>query len=448
MEAKTNLILNLSNTNPVQQNIESFKQALLVIDRTAPSSADTPDGDTRYTSSSAKPDYGFGQPATGSANAGFLFRKIDPERVARYADQVNGFLELSSTFKQSSIQSQLANLNKSIDEQEQEAKAISASSENDSGLASNPTATKMSMKKLGDERVEAVNVFSKHVHIVISEYVSLHRRFILRQHSDASRYMEYWMTMASKSPNSSKKEDHEKIMELLKNHQSSLSEIAQIVRKRLSEETVKDIESALTTIGKSSHLVRLSDHQYNSASKTLTKLSLWVRTQSSRVQRMYSMGSESLIDSITDQETIILYGLKALHLAVAWVALIISSRTFQGYYRQRVYVNNDPPPHPALFVAMFLALDLAAHAVIAVLVNLSKHVWDIDTSVVQAWAIDFTIVTSIVALIAIVMSQLIYSKRYFRYKYEGERGIRALQELVFAVCCVAVPIPMYRLTFG
>ena len=97
---------------------------------------------------------------------------------------------------------------------------------------------------------------------------------------------------------------------------------------------------------------------------------------------------------------------------------------------------------------MMLGVDAAAHAVIGVLLMAAKSVWHVDAIVLRLWAVDWAFVTAAVAAISLVVAQVVYSKRYFRYKYEGERGIRAMQEMVFCVYCVLIPVPFFRLTLG
>jgi hypothetical protein len=103
---------------------------------------------------------------------------------------------------------------------------------------------------------------------------------------------------------------------------------------------------------------------------------------------------------------------------------------------------------------MILALDAALHAAVAVALLSASHVFKtednsfpVDGSLVSAWALDWAAATAAVAVLALLLGSVVQSKKYFRYKYEGERGIRALRDMIFYVYCVTVPVPFFRLTF-
>ena len=382
--------------------------------------------------------------APGRASAGgFLFRRIDPVRVARYVEQATRFDELASLYRTSEISNQRQAFEKDVAQQEHDAEGLKASLKADGGLAAEPGVVELKLRSLGDARVAAVACFDKQVRAAIASYVSLHRRFMTQQHGEAARYMQYWRTIAKDSPGKDPQVDR-----WLNEHGEKLSEIARTAHGRLAVAVLADVQAVLSAASKASGVVRLDDRQYAKVSKTLDDLGSWVLRESGRVDRLYAVGSQSLLEALLEPEVLVVYALKLLRVLVAWLATWLASRAFQAMYRQRVYAQDDPPPHPAVFVAMMLGVDAAAHAVVGVLLVAAKSVWHVDAIVIRLWAFDWAFVTAAVAAIALVVAQVVYSKRYFRYKYEGERGIRAMQEMVFCIYCVMIPVPFFRLTFG
>ena len=143
-----------------------------------------------------------------------------------------------------------------------------------------------------------------------------------------------------------------------------------------------------------------------------------------------------------------MYALKALRLLTAWATLLVATRTFQDAYRDRVYTRDESPPNPAWFVLLFVAADLAVQAVVVGILLALRHMLGespIDGHLITAWLVDVAASTAVVAAISLVIGQVIKHKKYFRYKYEGERGIRAMREMVYYAYCVTVPAPFYRL---
>jgi len=388
------------------------------------------------------PGRGGPRPAGGEAT-GFLFRRIDPVRIARYVEQAQRFDQLASEFRSSEISAQRATLQHEIEQQEKDAAALAAAEVSDGGLGAEPGVVKVKLKKLGDDRVRSVEQFVRHVRTSVATYVTLHRRFMTQQHGEAARYMQYWRTIGKQSPAKDMQ-----VSGWLEEHENTLKTLAKTARGRLGIKAREDVEAALQSVTKADNKVRLTESQMRAAGEQIDELAAWILRQSARVERLYQVGTQSLMDSVLDPELIAMYSFKGLRVLVAWIATSLASRAFQAMYRQRVYANDDPPPHPAVYVAMFLGLDAAAHLIFGVVLMAAKHLWGVDMALLRMWAFDWALVSVAVAVVSLVVAQVVYSKRYFRYKYEGERGIRAMQELVFCIYCVAVPLPFFRLTFG
>jgi uncharacterized protein YbjT (DUF2867 family) len=72
----------------------------------------------------------------------------------------------------------------------------------------------------------------------------------------------------------------------------------------------------------------------------------------------------------------------------------------------------------------------------------------VDDAFLRMWAIDAAAVAVSVAVLAFLVAEVVQSKKYFRYKYEGERGIRAVRDMSFYIYCVLLPVPFHRLVRG
>ena len=374
--------------------------------------------------------------------SGFLFRVVDPVRISRYVQQVSRFSDFMAEYRLTDVGEQLSLLEAELDTQSGDAKALMAASTQDGGLAMDEGDIATKMKALGDRRVRAALQFASQVRDAVGTVVKMHRRFMLQQHAEAARYMQYWRDVAAKS----KKVDGD-IVSSLTEHREVLDTIASTAAKRLASNVSKDINAAMEKSLQTGSL-RLSNSQYQKIGDMMDSLAAWVVQQNSRINRLYATGKESLIESLLQPEVLTIYGLKVVRLVVVWMATTVASRAFQAIYRQRVYAEDAQPPHPAAMVAMAIGLDAVAHIIIGTVLMAARTVWHIETSVLQMWALDWALVSVLVVSLSLILSHVVYSKKYFRYKYEGERGIRALQELMLRIYLVAVPIPFFRLTFG
>ena len=148
--------------------------------------------------------------------------------------------------------------------------------------------------------------------------------------------------------------------------------------------------------------------------------------------------------------------------STAWwlfLAITLSCATccfmMHRFYRRRWKQTGELPPHPALLVAMMLGLDAALHAIVLAVLFTAKGIFKapdndfpIDGALITLFGVDYALVTFAIGALALVIAAVVRSKKYFRYKYEGERGIRAMREMVFYVYCVMTPIPFYRVAHG
>ena len=374
--------------------------------------------------------------------SGFLFRVVDPVRVNRYLQQASKFRDFMATYRSTDIGEQLSLLEAELETQTKDATALTTASEADGGLAMDEGDVAAKMKALGDRRVRAASQFAAQVRDAVGMVVKMHRRFMLQQHSEAARYMQYWRDVADKS-----KKVEGDMHSKLKEHKEVLDDIASSAAKRIASNVNKDINVAMEKALQTGSL-RLSGPQFQLIGDKMDSLATWVVRQNAGIHRLYATGGESLIDALLQPEFLTIYGLKLVRLAVVWLATTIASRAFQAIYRQRVYAEDRQPPHPAVMVAMVIGLDAVAHVIVGTVLIAARSVWHIETSVLQMWALDWTLVSVLVVSLSLILSHVVYSKKYFRYKYEGERGIRALQELMLRIYIVAVPIPFFRLTFG
>jgi hypothetical protein len=407
-----------------------------------------------YGSSSSSPSSPFDS-RTGPL-PGFLFRQVAPLRVVRYNEQIQRFRDsLTDHPITSHVASQVARLQASLEDLIRQAAAVS-SRVGDDGAAADHGSTMLALRRLGDAKVEAAKSFARSVRSTVRAYVAVHFSFVGKHHADAMRYMAYWKGILETDPEFIRNKD---VIRALDEHAETRKELSSLTRERLLEDVLKRQlyvvrDEKLLPAGSLAE-PRLNETQMSAVEFTIYQLTSWVLEQTEVVEELYLRGGLTISQEVFSPQTIVLYTLKAMRLLAVWFTLLIATRTFQNYYADRVYTRDEAPPSPALFVLLIVALDAAMQAVFLVVLAvvmraLKTHDNDfpIDVALLSAWSVDALASTAAVALVALVIGEVIKSKKYFRYKYEGERGIRAMREMVYYVYCVMVPVPFYKLVQG
>jgi hypothetical protein len=380
---------------------------------------------------------------------GFLFRRISPIRVYRHTDQIRSFLDVLGLHQFTSHAEMLtARLRGQIDALDKQGEAA----RKESGSVSEVS---IALSRIGDAKVAATSSYAQNMRREMNAYVETHFAFVGRHHHDAMQYMAYWTDFVLKSPSQVvqgvvSKELVDKLME----HNKTIGEI---VKKAMShlETVIKGIAEAKSVVtgGGGGGAARLTDEQLSEARGHLERLEFFALDRRDELDELYKRGGLTLAQTVLSKRTVVLYALKALRLLTAWATLLVATRTFQDVYRDRVYTRDESPPNPAWFVLMFVVADLAVQAIVVGILAAVRHMlspgegsgFPIDGHLITAWLVDVAASTAVIAVISLVIGQVIKHKKYFRYKYEGERGIRAMREMVYYAYCVTVPAPFYRI---
>jgi len=387
---------------------------------------------------------------------GFLFRQVAPLRAVRYNEQIQRFRDsLTDHPVTSHVASQVARLQASLEDLARQSSAVS-SRVGDDGAAANHGSTVLALRRLGDAKVAAAKSFARSVRSAVKAYVAVHFSFVGKHHADAMRYMAYWKGILETDPGFISNKD---VVRALDEHAETRKELSALTRGRLLEDVLKRqlylVRDEKLLQSGSQTQPRLDESQMSAVEFTIDQLTSWVLEQTEDVEELYLRGGLTISQEVFSPQTIILYTLKAMRLLTVWFTLLIATRTFQNYYADLVYTRDEAPPNPALFVLLIVALDAAMQAVFLVVLAvvmraLKTHDNDfpIDVALLSAWSVDALASTAAVALLALVIGEVIRNKKYFRYKYEGERGIRAMREMVYYIYCVMVPVPFYKLVQG
>jgi uncharacterized integral membrane protein len=151
------------------------------------------------------------------------------------------------------------------------------------------------------------------------------------------------------------------------------------------------------------------------------------------------------IDSVTR----VMYVLKFMRIFVVAGALYLASKTFQTRYVTAVFVNNEPPPSLMGFVLTFVVIEAIFMSLILFIVMLLAKTLDINEmfpitdQVFGLFLFDSIVSSVLTAVLGLMIAMVVMKKKYFRYRTDGMRAIRSLQEMMLNLAIVTSLLPYY-----
>ena len=397
--------------------------------------------------------------ASASADAGgsFMYRAVDPIRVMKYLDQIKRFRDVVSKAEigaQVLMQKKrMQQVNSDIVRQAAElrSKMDPPVGEADDVVTRNVTEASIRIRQLAKKKRALITSFIRTVRSAVATFSKQMVSFVQQKHGDAIRYMAYWELVGKDSVASADLRD------AIKQHNDMVMEIGEMGRRSIMEQAYSPFMEGINGMIHDSDVSALSlDDAVVMVLETERDHTLvWMEKQADRVHGAFLRGSPSLMDELFEPQQLVLWFLKALRIGIAAVSIDVATRAYRGVYKRRVHELDQAPPGPWVFIAMFLALDATIHLLIlAVLFTLFKMLkapdndFPIDMDLIARWGMDYLACTLMVLAISFGIGYIIQNKRYFRFRHEGDRAIRAFAKMVFYVYVVAVFIPFYRMSYG
>lgn len=158
----------------------------------------------------------------------------------------------------------------------------------------------------------------------------------------------------------------------------------------------------------------------------------------------------TIMDIVLDSKFISLYVLKFIHFAIFVAALFLTEKLFLEMYMKKVYAENSDPPSIYKMLGILLLIDIGFTLFLVTILVLLMYIFNspdknfiINSDLIITFLLDFGIYMFFVLMISMIIGSIIQMKRYFRYKTEGLRGIRAFKEIILGVAGSLVFIPFF-----
>lgn len=314
-------------------------------------------------------------------------------------------------------------------------------------LEADPAAKASKRTAYAGIKLKATLGFMKATRRAVRTFVSKHVTFLLQEHREAMQYMKYW--------------DAAREVGVLKDQPDVVAQVTTYMKEllELAQESSKTLQSDVTMRLKDVFIndprTDLSQEQMQTLDDRYEKEVMFLSTQAGRLDAIFARGSVTVVDNLSDPRFVVVYVLKLLRLLIMWGSLRVASRVFASMYDARVYQRDSQPPSPAAFVGIFLLLDLAFNigvvAVLLVAVSLFKssdNDFPLDRPLLKTWALDYGCVNVLGGVLALIVGAVVARKRYFRYRYEGKRGIRAMESMLQYVFGTLILMPFFRIASG
>lgn len=132
--------------------------------------------------------------------------------------------------------------------------------------------------------------------------------------------------------------------------------------------------------------------------------------------------------------------MKVIKLALSYAAITIATNYTSQIYTEKVYVRQENPPKLVNMLFLFLGIELLMSVITITCIGLlisfimgkdgqSGNKIKLEDVAVQ-FSQDYVLYLISMAIHGSIIAQIMYSKKYFLYKDDGLRAIRAFSEIL------------------
>ena len=170
-----------------------------------------------------------------------------------------------------------------------------------------------------------------------------------------------------------------------------------------------------------------------------------------KIFSMYSI-KYSIMDIILDKRFLGIYVFKLISYGILVGSIFFAEKIFSEMYMKKVYAENSDAPSLLTMFGIFLGLFVGFNLFLLTIMFLMMYIFKtpsndflISGDFIQRFVIDLGIYMVLLSLVAIVIGSILEKKRYFRYKTEGLRCIRAFREILIGIAAIMVIIPYFSI---
>jgi hypothetical protein len=142
-----------------------------------------------------------------------------------------------------------------------------------------------------------------------------------------------------------------------------------------------------------------------------------------------------------------LYAIKIVRLLLLYTALVVGVRVQEARYVEEVYgLGKKPPPLMGMLLSMaafMLVLDALLIAALKLLAEVSSNKLLKDPGLIQYVVLESVGYTAFVLVAGYAVAHIVARKKYFNYKKDGLRALRAMRDILFAIIVPVSVLPVF-----
>ena len=229
------------------------------------------------------------------------------------------------------------------------------------------------------------------------------------------------------------------VEDLSKGVDEMLTKIADVMKTNLEPYRQGDIQGYLTD---SDVVIELKDNE--------TDLHEYITKVQQKILSIYRY-EYNIMDIIFDSQFIFLYILKILVFLSLLLSFYLGERIFSDLYMRKVYGEGLDPPHILIYLGIFLAINFGFFLFVVTFLFLIMFLFGsptgfiVDKYLIKKFTIDYLFLLFLLSMFAIIIGLTIQNKKYFRYKTEGLRALRAYKTILAYIAGVLCIIPLFAL---
>ena len=147
------------------------------------------------------------------------------------------------------------------------------------------------------------------------------------------------------------------------------------------------------------------------------------------------------------------FGLKIIRVILSYIAVTIATNYTSQIYIDKVLVNQENPPHLINMCYLFVIIEFCMFVICVALVYfVLSNVMEFNKTkienIMQTVLIDYVLGTIVSVITLNIIGNAMYSKKYFLYKDDGLRAIRAYGSIMTQISILNNLIPYNYLVNG
>ena len=228
----------------------------------------------------------------------------------------------------------------------------------------------------------------------------------------------------------------EEIKKLLEDFQNTLEASYDRQKEKLRENQKEDEKG-------------FDEHQKKDMEDRYMKTKKKIQAKFLKIKSLYD-STYDMLDIIIDNHFIYTYVFKVVNFAFLLGSVYLGEKLFTEMYMRKVYANNQDPPNLIAFYGIILGFLVAFNIIMLIILLLIIKILNSSTFVINGdlllmYIKDFGIFIAIATAIFSLIGYMMQIKKYFRYKTEGLRAIRAYKESIILLSTILIAVPYFAI---